>query len=324
MSAAHVHAGECAHDADAATRRERRTRQVTVIAFVTMVAEIAVGTWSGSLALLADGWHMATHVGAMGLASLAYWYARRAGRAGRFAFGPGKVATVAGFTNALALGFVALLMAVESVERLASPRPVQFTEAIPVAIVGLVVNLVSAWLLGAEHTDDHHDHNLRSAYVHVLADILTSVLAIAALAVGYFTGLLRLDAVVGIVGAVVILWWAVGLVRHAVPELLDVRLDSAPLLALLRDRLSADGPTTVTDVRLWPLGSGRRGCHLCLVTSAPRPLEEYRRLVVELGSIDHVAIEVTRAEADALRPAPPPEASGYPAVAVRSQVSQRP
>jgi cation diffusion facilitator family transporter len=254
-----------------------------------------VGRWTGSLALLADGWHMATHVGALGLASLASWYSRRAASAGRFAFGPGKLATLAGYTNALILGFAAVFMIVEAVERLVSPQAVRFAEALPVAFVGLVVNLVSASMLSAERADDHHDHNLRSAYLHVLADALTSVLAITALVVAYYTRASRIDPVVAIVGAVVILWWAVDLLRRAVPELVDVQLQGETTVAALRAHLEGDGLTTIKSVKLWPLGSGRTGCQLGLSSAQPRPLEEYRRMVLEVTALDHVTIEIHEA-----------------------------
>jgi cation diffusion facilitator family transporter len=281
-------------------RNERRTWFVVALTVIMMVGEIAAGSFLGSMALLADGWHMATHVGALGLSSLAYWYARRAGGAGRFAFGPGKVATLAGYTNALILAGVALFMLVEAVGRILAPQPVRFAEALPVAIIGLVVNLVSAWILSPEHDDDHHDHNLRSAYVHVLADVLTSVLAIGALTVGYFAGTARLDAASALIGAVVILWWALGLLRTSVPELIDIRID-AGMTASLRERLEADGLTSIKEIRVWPLGSGRKACHLGLASATPRSLEEYRQLVLETISVDHVAIEIHRIEVVTVR-----------------------
>jgi cation diffusion facilitator family transporter len=267
-------------------------RRVTLIAFGTMVLEVVVGKWTGSLALLADGWHMATHVGALGLASLVSWYSRRAVNAERFAFGPGKLATLAGFTNAIILGLAAVFMVVDAVERLVSPQAVRFAEALPVAVVGLVVNLVSASMLSPEHAEDHHDHNLRSAYFHVLADALTSLLAIGALVVGFFTSAPRLDPMVAIVGASVIFWWAAGLLRSSVPELIDVQLPAETMVAALRARLEDDGSTTIKSVTLWPLGSGRRGCQLGLSSTQPRPIEEYRRMVLEVAALDHVAIEI--------------------------------
>ena len=285
--------------------RERQTRRVAILAFVTMAAEIAVGSWTGSLALLVDGWHMASHVCALGLASVAYWYARRAESAGRFAFGPGKVATLAGYTNAVVLAIVAVLMFAEGVERLAAPAQVRFTEALPVAVIGLLVNLVSAWILSPEEEhhephDHHHDHNLRSAYLHVLSDILTSVLAIGALTLGYFTGIARFDAVVALVGAVVILWWAIGLMRRSAPELIDLRLDSETVTSL-RAALEADGHASVNELKLWPLGSGRKACHLVLVSLEPRPAEVYRQLVLEVARFDHLSIEIQRGTAPHLR-----------------------
>jgi cation diffusion facilitator family transporter len=282
-----------AHVGGSVTHRgERRVLRVMVLAAVTMVAELAAGAWTGSLALLADGWHMATHVGALGLAYVAYWLARRWERAGRFAFGPGKVTTLAGFASALLLGVAAVMMLVEAIERLASPQGIRFAEALPVAVLGLVVNIVSVWLLAPAHADDHHDHNLRAAYLHVLADLLTSLLAIAALVFGYFTRGVRLDAVAAVVGALVILWWAAGLLRTSTAELIDLRLPAENFAASLRERIEADGVTSMKDLIVWPLGAGKRACHLGLVSARPLPLEHYRRVVVEIAAVDYVAIEI--------------------------------
>src|SRR5689334_16309980 len=210
---------------EAQGRGERRTRMVVALTAATMVAEIAAGTVLGSMALLADGFHMASHVAALGLAAVAYAYARRNARSRRYTFGTGKVGALAGYTSAVVLGLIALLMAWESVQRLAAPVPIDFGAAMLVAALGLGVNLASAFLLGGDHHHHHHDdggehadaghegdhhhhgeghrhdHNLRAAYVHVLADALTSVLAIVALAGGRYLGWSWLDPVMGLVGA---------------------------------------------------------------------------------------------------------------------------
>jgi cation diffusion facilitator family transporter len=199
------------------------------------------------MALTADGWHMATHAGALGMSAMAYWFARTRARASSFTFGTGKVYALAGYTSAVVLGLVAVLMLVESVRRLAHPLPIRFGEALPVAVVGLLVNLVSVVLLDADdhhgHHDEHdhahghghggHDHNLRAAYFHVLADAFTSVLAIAALVAGRYAGWTFLDPMMGIVGGLVILKWGVGLCRESAKPLLDV-LPSAELADEIR------------------------------------------------------------------------------------------
>jgi cation diffusion facilitator family transporter len=211
----HDHSGSTEH-------HEARTRWVVVITAVMMVAELVIGTLTNSMALTADGWHMATHPGALGLSATAYWFARTRARESSFTFGTGKVYALAGYTSAVVLGLVAVLMVVESCRRLAHPLPIHFKEALPVAILGLLVNLASVKLLDADDHDDHddheghghghgghggQDHNLRAAYFHVLADAFTSVLAIGALVGGRYAGWTFLDPVMGIVGGLVILRW---------------------------------------------------------------------------------------------------------------------
>jgi cation diffusion facilitator family transporter len=258
-----------------------------------MVLEVVVGKWSGSMALVADGWHMASHAGALGFASLAYAFARRSQAQGRFAFGPGKVATLAGFTNAVVLAIVALLMGVEATERLVRPEEVRFAEALVIAAVGLGVNLVSARLLHPVHADDHHDHNLRSAYLHVVADVLTSVLAIAALAAGYLTGVTRLDAVAGAIGALVILWWAVGLIRAAVPELLDVCVDRDRITGVLLERLTSVPGARLVDVRAWSLGSGRLACQAVVATSREEDLAACHGALRDVPGFAHMSLSLS-------------------------------
>ncbi|MEF1304790.1 CDF family Co(II)/Ni(II) efflux transporter DmeF, partial [Vibrio owensii] len=214
---------------------EKRTLYVLILTVTTMVVEIAAGTMFGSMALLADGWHMGTHAAAFCITLFAYRYAKQNAHNDRFSFGTGKVSVLGGFTSAIALGIVALMMMVESIHRLFNPESIQFNEAIMVAVIGLVVNLASMLLLqdhhhhGHDHHDNHshdhehehhHDHNLTAAYFHVLADTLTSLLAIVALIVGKFYGWVWLDAMMGIVGAVVIGKWTLGLMKQTAPVLL--------------------------------------------------------------------------------------------------------
>ncbi len=221
---------------------EKRTLYVLILTVTTMVVEIAAGTMFGSMALLADGWHMGTHAAAFCITLFAYRYAKQNAHNDRFSFGTGKVSVLGGFTSAIALGIVALMMMVESIHRLFNPESIQFNEAIMVAVIGLVVNLASMLLLqdhhhhGHDHHDHHshdhehehhHDHNLTAAYFHVLADTLTSLLAIVALIVGKFYGWVWLDAMMGIVGAVVIGKWTLGLMKQTAPVLLDESINKS-------------------------------------------------------------------------------------------------
>jgi len=288
------------------SRAERRTRWVVVITAGMMIAELVVGTVTKSLALVADGWHMATHAGALGLAALAYWYARTRAREAMFSFGTGKVYALTGFTNAVVLLLVALAMMAEGVTRLISPEKVNFAEAIPIAVLGLVVNLGSFFLLHpGEHAHDHahhahhaHDHahgdhhdvNLKAAYMHVLADAFTSVTAIVALMGGRYFGWVFLDPAMAIVGSVVILKWGVGLVRQSSRQLLDI----APSLELertIRAQLESLG-TDVRDLHVWELGPGRRGCIVSICTTNSVRLDEVRNAILAAAPIDHLTVEI--------------------------------
>jgi cation diffusion facilitator family transporter len=264
------------------------------------------------MALLADGWHMGTHVAALGISAFAYWYARRYADDPRFAFGPWKVGVLGGFASAIVLGLVALYMAHESMLRLADPVPIRYADAILVAVVGLVVNLVSAWLLhghdghhdhghghghdqphGHHHGHDHnHDLNLRAAYLHVLADALTSVLAIVALLGGRYFGWAFLDPAMGVVGAIVITPWAWGLLRQTSRVLLDREMD-APVVAEIREAL-ADGDAAIVDLHVWRVGPGKFACVVGLVAADPLPPDEYKRRLAVHEELVHVTVEVHR------------------------------
>lgn len=286
------------------SRAERRTRWVVALTAAMMIAELVVGTLTKSLALVADGWHMATHAGALGLAAIAYWYARTRAREAMFTFGTGKVYALTGFTNAVVLLLVAVAMLTEGVTRLFSPEKVQFDQALPVAVVGLLVNLASFFLLhpGEHHEHDHehghehqhghehHDVNLKAAYLHVLADALTSLTAIAALLGGRYLGWVFLDPAMAILGSLVILRWGVGLVRQSGSQLLDVA--TAPELeASIRKRLEALG-TEIRDLHVWEIGPGRRGCIVSICTTAPLPLDDYRTAILEAAPIEHLTVEI--------------------------------
>jgi cation diffusion facilitator family transporter len=288
-------------------RNERRTRLVVALTAVMMVGEIVAGIVFGSMALLADGWHMATHAAALGIAALAYLFARRQARNSHFTFGTGKFGDLAAFASAVILAIVAIQIAFESVERLVNPVTIAYREAIAVAVLGLVVNLVSAFLLREEHDDHHHGHshahshdhghahhhrdnNLRAAYVHVLADAATSVLAIAALLTAAYLQWTWADPVVGIVGAAVIASWAVGLLRSSGSVLLDVN-NAGKMEGLIRQRLETRGDR-VTDLHLWQIGPGHRAAVISLVSDDPLPPSEYKRRLSGMHGLSHVTVEV--------------------------------
>lgn len=344
------------HDTSAAHEKsERKTRIVLVITAVVMVLELVVGMASHSMALTADGWHMGTHAGAFTVAAFGYWFARTRAKDARFSFGTGKVYSLAGFASAIGLGAVAVFMVVESVSRLLSPEPIAYGEALPVAIFGLVVNLLTLVLLGPEHAHDHgghghdhadhdhhhaghdhgdhdhhhgghdhdhadhdhdhhhgghdhahtghahheathhghdsRDHNLRGVYLHVLADSATSVLAIAALAMGAWLGIAWLDPVMGLVGAALILHWARGLVRTTAAQLLDV-VPSRDVEQKVRATLEAIDDARVTDLHVWQIGPDCRACIVSIVTHTPREPSFYRARVAAEVQLGHLTVEV--------------------------------
>jgi cation diffusion facilitator family transporter len=279
---------------------ERRTWIVVALTAIMMVGEIAAGWLFGSMALLADGWHMATHAAALGIAGAAYLFARQHVRNSRFAFGTGKFGDLAGFSSAIILGLIAVQIAYESAVRLVYPVPIAYAEAIAVAVLGLAVNLVSAWLLRDTHVHDHdrdhshghshHDNNLRAAYVHVMADAATSVLAIAALVTAMYTRWVWADPAVGIIGSAVIGSWAFGLIRDSGAVLLDVSVDKN-LEAIIRDRLETKGDR-VTDLHLWQVGPGHRAAVISVVSDDALPPAPYKRRLKGLRGLSHVTIEV--------------------------------
>jgi cation diffusion facilitator family transporter len=281
-------------------RAEARTRFVVYLTAAFMGVEIVAGFIFGSMALLADGVHMATHVGALGLAAWAYWMARRHATNRRFSFGSGKFGDLAGFTSALVLGIVAIVVAVESVTRLYTPVAIQYREAIFVAALGLLVNIVSAFALhdhDHEHEESHErDHNLGAAYVHVLADAATSVLALAALGAGAFFGLAFLDPVVGLLGAVVIARWSIQLVRQTGLVLLDFEDDPA-LASAIRRTLEDDLGARIADIHLWRLGPGHRGLIVSLVSPVSCSADSIKsELRHRHPGLSHVTVEVAVCE----------------------------
>ena len=275
-------------------RNARRTLWVVALTAVMMVAEIAAGLITGSMALLADGFHMATHAGALAVAAGAYWYAKRHVANPRFTFGTGKVGDLAGFGSALVLGIFAIAIAAESVARLFNPTQIDFGDAIVVAVIGLAVNLVSAAMLqerqhghGHGHAH-HHDHNLRAAYLHVLADALTSVGAIAALVAGRFLGWVWLDPVIAIVASLVIARWSWTLVRQTAAVLLDTA--DRGLLERMKSAVEEGGDCTIADLHVWRIGPG---AHAAIVTaSGAVSSAEIRRRLSLIGGLAHLTIEV--------------------------------
>ncbi len=294
-------------------RNERRTWLVIALTATMMVAEIVAGAAFGSMALLADGFHMATHAGALSISALAYLYARRHAADGRFSFGTGKLGDLAGFASAIILALFALLIGYESFLRILSPVAIRFEEAIAVAVVGLTVNLACAWLLhdGSHHHDSHHHHpgesgsphqhehqhgqdrrdrNLRAAYLHVLADALTSVLAIAGLVLGRAYGWIWMDPLMGIVAALVIARWSWGLIWETAAVLLDSVPDDG-LAETIRKRLE-EGGDRIADMHLWRIGPGHLAVIVSLVADRPRPPEEYKAKLGGLPQLSHVTVEV--------------------------------
>jgi cation diffusion facilitator family transporter len=296
-------------------RNARRTWGVIWLCGAMMAVEIIGGSLFGSLALIADGLHMSTHAGALLLAALAYSYARRHAEDTRFVFGTGKIGDLAGFSSAIVLAMIALLIGYEAVARLLHPVAIDFNEAIPIAVVGLGVNIASAWLLGGDdqhhhehghhherddHEHEHHegdrhgaahrDNNMRAAFVHVMADAAVSVLAIIGLTTGKFLGWVFMDPVMGIVGALVIANWSYGLVRDTGAILLDMTPDR-DMTEKLRQAIEAEGDT-LADLHLWRLGPGHLGAIVAVITGRARGPDFYRRLLGGFHALSHVTIEV--------------------------------
>jgi cation diffusion facilitator family transporter len=303
------------HDFTTAAERhaEHRTRWVVYLTLATMIVELTAGWLTGSMALLADGWHMGSHAAALGITLLAYRFARQHAADKRFSFGTGKVSPLAGYSSALLLGAGALWLLLESGNRLLNPVPIHYAEAIVVALLGLGVNLASAWLLGGAHGHQHHqcdagvghhhghehrDHNLRAAYLHVIADALTSVLAIIALSAGMMLGWRFLDPLMGIAGGLLIARWAWGLARDSALTLLDVE-DRSATAASIRRRLEAEDDVQVSDLHLWRIGAASHACILSIVTHAPKPVAHYKALLGDLPGIDHLTVEVQQCQGEA-------------------------
>ena len=296
-------------------RNERKVWLVIALTASMMLVEIVAGTLYGSMALVADGWHMSTHAGAMLIAVLAYRFARRHAGNPRFTFGTGKLGDLAGFASAVLLALVALLIGWESLVRLTQPIHIDFNQAIAVAVVGLGVNLVCAWLLKDDHAHHHHhghehhhsndehhapgkgrDNNLRAAYLHVLADALTSVLAILALLLGRSYGWSWADPAMGVVGALVIARWSWGLIRDSGSVLLDAAAEGQDVRQEIREAMAPTG-SQVTDLHVWQVGPGHFAAIVSLMAREPREPAHYKALLAHIHELSHVTVEVQRGTA---------------------------
>ena len=277
---------------------EARTVAVAAITGTMMAVEIAAGLAFGSMALLADGLHMASHAAALGISASGYYFARRHAHDERFSFGTGKMNSLAAFASAVILAMVAAIMAWASLGRLFSPAPIDFNKALPIAGAGLAVNVVSALILGLGHEHEHehgheHDHNLLAAYLHVLADAVTSVLAISALLLGKLYGFYRLDPIMGLVGAGLVAHWAVGLIRMSGAVLLDVQAPEA-VRSRIRSLIESDSDSRVADLHVWSVGPALYAASIAVVASDPKPVDYYRGLLPARLGLAHTTIEVHR------------------------------
>ncbi|MFY9287495.1 MAG: CDF family Co(II)/Ni(II) efflux transporter DmeF [Alphaproteobacteria bacterium] len=284
----------------ASRENERRTLIVVALTAVMMVAEIICGWWFGSMALLADGFHMATHAGALGISAFAYGYARKHAHDPQYSFGTGKVSDLAGFTSAIILGITSLCIVIESGSRLIMPQPIAYGDAIIVALIGLIVNLVSARILhvkhdhhdhGDDHHGHHHDYNLRSAYLHVIADALTSIMALIALACGWLLGWSWMDPLIGIVGAAVIMVWAFGLLRDTVAVLLD-KTPRSDIANKVRAILSAQ-QAEIHDLHIWRIAPGAHAAIVAVTAKEPLTADQIRIWLKPLG-FAHITVEVAQ------------------------------
>jgi len=304
----HVHTVENwqhSHDFSVKNEKgERRTKYVLILTAITMVVEIIAGSVFGSMALLADGWHMGTHVAAFMITIFAYRYARKHADNPAYAFGTGKVSVLGGFASAVALAVVALVMLVESMQRIIDPHTIQFNEAIAVASLGLFINVISAFLLKDEHHHHdhgdhhhHHDHNLRAAYLHVLADALTSLLAIIALVSGKYFGWDWLDPIMGIVGAVIITRWSYGLLKQTGPILLDGSIEET-YQASIKEAIEKDSDNQISDIHIWKVGANHYAAIISVVTHFPKSTEYYKELLNDFHKLSHITIEVNACDGD--------------------------
>ncbi len=293
--ASHAHDHNYLLRDDKIRKNERKTMLVVLLTFVTMIIEIFYGYVTGSMALLADGWHMASHVGALGISVVAYRLARSEKLSAKFSFGTGKFVPLGGYTSAIMLGLVAIFMIVESFERFLNPVSISYDSALAVAVVGFIVNLVSAFILWDSHDHHHagdhtHDHNLKSAFTHVLADALTSVAAIVALALGKAYGWTWADPLMGIVGSIVILKWGYNLCKATVWELLDGHSKSIRPERIRKIFEDLDN-VEITDLHIWRIAPNAHACEMVVYNQSPKGTEFYRDKIQSQYLIEHLIVE---------------------------------
>lgn len=279
---------------------EKQTLIVVIITFVTMIAEILFGLISNSMALLADGWHMGTHAFALGISLIAYITARKYAKDEKFTFGTWKIEILGAYTSAVVLGIIGVMMIYSSVERIVNPLNIYYNQALFVAILGLLVNLICAMILNSgdhahehHHQHDHEDLNLKSAYLHVVADALTSVLAIAALLGAKYFNFIWLDPFMGIVGAGLIIRWSFLLMKDTGGILLEREMDE-PLINEIKSELESDGDSKISDLHIWKVAQNKYACIVSLVTARNYSIEEYKARLSKVHELVHVTIEVSQ------------------------------
>lgn len=285
---------------------KKNTLYATLLTFITMIVEIIGGYYYNSMALLADGWHMSSHVLALGMAYVAYVMAGRYANDFRFNFGTFKIEVLGGYTSAILLVVVAFFMAFHSVERLFNPATIAYQEAIAIAIIGLIVNLICAWLLKGEHHhhhhgidhehehSHHHDVNLKAAYMHVLVDALTSVLAIVALTGGLIFGITWLDPMMGIVGSILVFIWAFGLIQESGKILLDAEMDAPIVEEVIEVINHLEQNIIIEDLHLWRVGKGKFGCILTLSSENSLDSDTIKRELSIHEELVHISLEIKK------------------------------
>lgn len=280
--------------------RERVIYGVLIITILAMALEIVAGKLFFSMALLADGWHMATHAAAFSITIFSYYYVRKNHQNDKFAFGPGKITVLGGFLSAIILGLVAFSIMFGSFHRFFNPLSISFDQAIVVAIFGLVVNGICVVMLG-EHHHNHsvedvnhgHDFNYRAAYYHVLADALTSILAIIALTLGKYFGLIWLDPTMGMIGSLIILYWSYGLLQQTLPILLDASPEGAKISSII-NTLENNSDDRVTDIHIWKISDGHHAGIISITSHTPKTPRDYKSMLSNFGMLDHLTIEVNK------------------------------
>lgn len=294
-----IHINDWKHDHDFSidgASGEKRTIITTIITALMMIGEIIGGIVFGSMALLADGWHMGTHVAAFGIAVFAYKYASKHKQNSKFSFGTGKVTVLGGFASAMTLLVVAFVMAIESIMRFIEPQEIYFNQAIFIAVMGLAVNIICAVILNTaphhHHGHHHHDHNLRAAYVHVLADALTSVTAIVGLLTAKYFGWIAMDPLMGIVGSIVIIKWAVDLIRDTIPILLDE--ENKTICSQIKSKIENLPDNHLADLHVWKVSPNHHAAIISIVTQFPTEPHYYKDLLDDLKELSHVSIEVNK------------------------------